>query len=326
MQWQHYATRKRSIDTISPYLLSSCIKSRKWDSVHYYLYQAHLPDENYSYALHLVCQDLCTPLHIIRMIYFAFPDAAIYLDADRRTPLFIAAEYFFEEAAVFLSYQRPEASLIPNRVGMKPIQHALEGFGSNHILNAILKSNPMTIMQPDEDGVAILESFFDERNCKLRAIIENDNNILWPDMEMKQFAAYHMYSKGVQLLKAATMEHFSQSNHDDSNWSALHAVCEVDVCPWSFCNLLMQVHTEEAMKADVNGNLPIHIILSASKDLSDEHTIKCSYCGTEEKVYYAPNEDDQFSGLCCECHDANVEDAEERIKCMVPGKCCFLSR
>lgn len=162
--------------------------------------------------------------------------------------------------------------------------------------------------------------FFDERNCKLRAIIENDNNILWPDMEMKQFAAYHMYSKGVQLLKAATMEHFSQSNHDDSNWSALHAVCEVDVCPWSFCNLLMQVHTEEAMKADVNGNLPIHIILSASKDLSDEHTIKCSYCGTEEKVYYAPNEDDQFSGLCCECHDANVEDAEERIKCMVPAQ------
>ena len=325
MQWQYYATRKRSIDTISPYLLTSCVKNRKWNLVQYYLYQAHLPDENYSYALHLVCQDLCTPPHIIRMIYFAFPDAAIYLDAYWRTPLFIAAEYCFEEAAVFLSYQRPETSLIPNQAGTTPLRHALEDSASNHILTAILKSNPMAIMQPDEYGNPFLESFFNDRNCYLRVMIENDNDILLGvDEEMKLFPAHHLYSKGILMLKAVTMEHFSQSNHDSNNWFVLHAACKVDACPWSFCKLLLQAHADEAMKADVNGNLPIHIILSASKDLSDEHTIKCYYCGTVEKVHYAPFEDDQFSGLCSDCHD-EVEDAEERVHCMEPGKCHFIS-
>ena len=131
MKGKDYATRKRSIDTISPYLLTSCIKNRKWDSLKLYIQQANLPDENSSYALHLVCEDLSTPTHIIKMIYFAFPDAALCQDMDKRTPLFIAVEFCFLDATVFLSRQNPEVALIRNGIGTTPLQLTLEDFGPN---------------------------------------------------------------------------------------------------------------------------------------------------------------------------------------------------
>ena len=90
----------------------------------------------------------------------------------------------------------------------------------------------MATIQPDEYGVAFLESFFNERNYYLRVMIKYDDNILLGlDVKMKQFPVQNMYSKGIPLLKAVTMEHFSQSNRDSNNWFALYAACEVDACP-----------------------------------------------------------------------------------------------
>ena len=121
-------------------------------------------------------------------------------------------------------------------------------------------------------------------------------------MEMKHWAAYSAYSKGILMLKAVTTEHFSQDRLNNDEWLAVHASCQVDACPWSFCSLLLQMHPEEAMKEDDDGNLPIHVIASASKKLSDENTIQCCFCGPAKKIYYAPCEDNHFSGLCSNCH------------------------
>jgi len=319
MKGQNHAARKRSYNTISPYLLTSCIKNRKWDSVKLYIQQANLPDENSSYALHLVCQDLNAPLYIIRMIYFAFPDAAVYLDASRRTPLFIAVEIFFVDAAVFLTHQSPEAALIRNGIGMTPIQYALEDFEPNQILSAILASNPMATQQLDNEGETILKSFFNERNCYLRSLLENNHTLLSDSqMEMKRWATQSVHSKCILMLKAVTTDNFSQYRLDNDEWLAVHASCQVDTCPWSFCNLLLQMHPEQAMKQDDDGNLPIHIIVSVQKKLSDENTINCYFCGPVEKLYYAPCEENTFLGLCENCHCSKIQNDEKEMCCMEP--------
>ena len=324
MQRQDHATRKRSIDTISPHLLTSCIKNRKWDSVQLYIKQANLRDEHSSYALHLVCHDLSTPPHIIRMIYFAFPDASLCLDMSKRTPLFIAVEFCFVDAAVFLCHQNPEAALVRNGIGMTPLQYTLEDFEPNQILSAILSSNPMTAKQLDAEGEFIFESFFNEHNCNLRALLENNAGLLSGlQTEMKHWAAYSAYSKGILMLKAITTGHFSQYRHNNDEWLAVHASCQVEVCPWSFCNLLLQMHPAEAMKEDDDGNLPIHVIASASKKLSDESTIQCSFCGSVKNLYYAPCVDNTFLGLCSNCHCSKIQKDDKEIKCMEPGMLCI---
>ena len=71
---------------------------------------------------------------------------------SHRTPLCIAVEICFVDAAVFLTHQNPEAALICNGIGMTPLQCTLEDFEPNQILTAILASNPTTVRQLDDEG------------------------------------------------------------------------------------------------------------------------------------------------------------------------------
>ena len=293
------------------YPLKRCIISKNWNLVQHYLHLAHLPDENNSYPLHLICKDVSTPPHIIRMVYFAFPDVAMYLDKIKRTPLFIAVEYSFGNAVEFLLSQRPEAVLVRNGTGMLPIQYALRDLTSNRILIAILKSNTITAIELDEDGVVILERFFNEYNCDLRFPLKNKNSIFGWHKNIKQLGIHHKYSKGILLLKAFTMNNFGQSCLDNGDWLVLHVCCEVDACPWSFCNLVLQNYAEEAMKADDYGNLPIHIVLSAPRKLSDEHVINC---------YKAENRDNILFGDCQHFLGPKITDVQERFISVEPGK------
>merc|ERR1711982_108066 len=104
-----------------------------------------------------------------------------------------------------------------------------------------------------------------------------------------------VYSKASILLKSVTVGDVSSSSADN-NWMVLHAACKIDVCPWSFCKFLLQLHPEQSMKKDKDGNLPIHIIASASNKVSDLNTIRCFACGHVEKNYFVQYKDASSCG------------------------------
>ena len=295
----------------SPNLLINSIKNKNWDLVVFHVHQSSLPDEKNNYALHYVCRDNMTPMNIVQMMYYAFPEAAYLEDSDGDTPLFNAVQFFFFEAVDFLSYQNPETLLIANyEYGMIPLQYALDFSEPNsNMIDLLLFANPNAVNMLNNKTVIIFESFFNERNCSLRAFLNRELDIHFTSPALNHriaadettWSAREVYSKSRLLLQAAFMTNFNSHTVNDS-WLLLHSSLKLDDCPWSFCNFYLQLHPEQAMITDSNGDLPIHIITAASNKSSDIRSINCDRCGSIEDIHYFETENTVSRAVCSTCH------------------------
>ena len=122
------------------------------------------------------------------------------------------------------------------------------------------------------------------------------------------------------------MKHFNRNAvMYDRPWLLLHSACKEDACPWSFCHLYLRLHPREAMIADIDGNLPIHIIAASNASSSDiskveeeeEKPLACHHCGgpvainfDDEFYYFESDIDDDDSRwdswcTCSTCYNAD---------------------
>ena len=349
---------KRSYDTmreeVGDNILINAIKSKDWDSARKYTYQASCPDEEENYALHYLCSSNTTPMGIVHRVYSECPKAAYCKDSDGNTPLLNAVNSYFIQAIHFLAVQNPDTVLLRNdEIGNTPLQFALDLFQSNIMIDILLFANPKSLLKINNKSHIIFDSFFQERDLSLRAFIEKlstgllrISNSTMMNYEIRAdetaWILHEVYVKSVLLLRAKTMKHFNRhAVMHDRSWLLIHSACKEDACPWSFCHLYLRLYPREAMVADADGNLPIHII-AASRETSkvksvgkdeEESLLVCHHCGgpaanNNDEFHYFESDDDDDSRLNAWCICSNCYNTDDSIKrsnnetVMRPGMFC----
>jgi len=325
--------RMRS-DTNSPNNLINTIKNKRWDLVKFYVHEAKFPDEEDNYALHYLCLSGGheTPTDVLLMVHNAFPQAVYFTDSDGDTPLLNAVYSQFIEAVHYLSHNHPETVLIRNSEnGSTPLERAIDFYEPNYIIDCLLFANPYAVHALSKNSFTIFESFFKERNCSLRVFLGQHLGFTLSNAALDYkiisdetaWSARDVYLKSSLLLKATSMQNFNKQTAMDDSWLILHSAFKEDECPWSFCSFFLRLHPEQAMITDSDGNLPIHIVAAASKDMSDEYSLTCENCGPVEEIYYleSKNTDVAFDSyrLCLACYNSESFEDNCTVNTLKPG-------
>ena len=326
-----YQQRIRS-DTNSPNNLITTIKNKRWDLVKFHLHEAKFPDEEDNYALHYLCAGHETPTDVLLMVHNAFPQAVYFTDSDGDTPLLNAVHSQFIVAVHYLSHNHPETVLIGNSAsGSTPLERAIDFYEPNYIIDCLLFANPYAAHALNENPFTIFESFFKERNCSLRVFLGQHSGFTLSNAALDYkiisdetaWSARNVYLKSSLLLKATSMQNFNKKTAMDDSWLILHSAFKVDECPWSFCSFFLRLHPEQIMMTDSDGNLPIHIIAAASKDVSDEYCLTCENCGPVKEIYYleSKSSDAAFDSnrFCLECYNSKSFKENCTVNTLKPG-------
>ena len=110
------------------------------------------------------------------------------------------------------------------------------------------------------------------------------------------------------FLKAAHL-HRTAKILDDNH--LLHCALREERCHWAFCKLLINLRPEQVLSRDLDGNLPLHIIV-ASKDLSDKGTFVCfTGCRGKNKLF---NIEFVAGGSKSCCEDCLKNEPDELIR------------
>ena len=265
------------------------IKKRKWCDVHNYLYEADQPDSTNTYALHQICSDLAAPIKIVHDIYHACPKAALAKDNSQSTPIYLAVDAGFEAAVDFLANKCPESCAIRGKFGSTPVQLAVYGSNANKMIDSIINASPKAAFIRDDEGDSAFDIFFRQWNVCMR-IADKINLTGHGDWTIGDVC-----KKTTLFLKAANL----YKNKACDN--LLHCALGEESCYYAYCNYILNLYPEQALKKDSHGNLPIHIICS-SKELSDEETFLCLDCYSTKSYLIFVEFLNGSSKYCCkEC-------------------------
>ena len=283
----------------SSYNSLQLIKKQKWHNIQQYLNEKDLWDHNHAFALHEVCRDSSTPMTIVQDIYNSYPEAAFTKDTNQCTPIHIAVEAGFEAAVKFLANACPKACAISCKRMSTPIQVAIHGFDTNSMIDSIVVSNPKSVFIPDDEGDTGFDNFFRIWNACIRIAVSDKNidyKVLHKFTGHGDWKVGDIYGKACIFLKAANL--YRKGNTYNEQLLVHSALCE-ESCHWAFCKLFMNLHPEQVLQRDSEGNLPIHII-AASKESTDEETLLCVDCFLSKSTLVGVEFINGDTKYCCE--------------------------
>ena len=302
--------------------LIQCINETNWERIEHCLSKVKFEERNNAFALHEICSDPTNPMKIVKSIYHAYPKAALTRNDEKHTPILIAVEAEFEDAVEFLANACPEASAIYDGINSTPLHSAVYSLTSSNMIDFIVSTNPSTVLIPDEKSESALDVFFHEWNGYIRVlaqkIISNPtrtDEILDYYIGNGDWKAREIYQKGCLLLKAA---HACKNGESLSESNLLHCAFMEKSCHWAFCRLLMELHPEQVLARDSDGNLPIHTI-AAAKEKSDRDTFFCiDCCNDDSKLVSIQFLNGYFKYCCEECFESEPRDSISESYVMSP--------
>ena len=282
-----------------PYNTLQAIKKQKWHDIQQCSNETEFWDHYDPFALHEVCGDSSAPMKIVQDIYNAYPQAAFTKDTNECTPIHIAVEAGFEPAVEFLASACPKACAISCKRMSTPIQAAIHGFDTNIMIDCIVLSNPEAAFIPDDEGDTGFDNFFRMWNACIRIAVSNesiDYKVLNKFTGHGDWKVRDIYGKACSFLKAANL--YRKVNTYNEHL-LVHSALREESCHWAFCKLFMNLHPEQVLRRDFEGNLPIHII-AASKESSDKETLLCVDCFMSKSMLVGMEFINGDTKYCCE--------------------------
>merc|ERR1712157_720481 len=118
---------------------------------------------------------------------------------------------------------------------------------------------------------------------------------------------HEIYEKGNLLINTAVEHELPQ----------VHSSILVRSCPWSFTQLLLKIHPEQAQQTDPHGRLPIDIVASLKMSSCDGELYRCNECReTFSNAWYQHNNHNysSYPQFCVRCMKNGLEnwDLEEK--------------
>ena len=131
-----------------------------------------------------------------------------------------------------------------------------------NIIDSFIDAILETAFIADENGDSAFDLFFRIWNVPMRIVIQTSaiSNVLGDEVDQGNWKIRDIYEKSCLLLKAANFRNIFTSFDDTC---LLHSVIREESCYWAFCKLILDLHPEQILKRDGDGNLPIHIITAA---------------------------------------------------------------
>ena len=297
------------------------MKKGKWCSISQYLDEAKIPSEDNTCALHDTCIDPKAPLQAVKGICNAHPEAAIVKNKFKDTPTSNAAGSFFEEAVSFLANACPEAISLGDIDNCTPMQSAASLAKCNNMIDSMIKTNPAAAFVLDNEEESAFQGFSRHWNVFVRIFLHNNKTVDYEALDdyvrHGDWKVQDIYRKACLFLKAASLHGKGESLHYGN---LLHCALREEYCPLAFSTLLIKLHPEQALKRDIDGNLPIHII-TGLRDMSDEDCFLCFDCFEKKSKLVSidyPNGDGKY---CCDkCLEMEPNQSIKHSFSMTPGK------
>lgn len=268
--------------------LLDAIKSSYWETVRSILRQpsfssskADYMDETKMTALHYACLDPSTPEDVMDKLLSLSVKAFLVQDMRGDTPLHTISDTS-DVMSLRMIEACPRASFKVNKFGETALHRAVFRNRSTQVIEALLYANPAAVMCVNKRGRKPLHEIFEMWDPGLKIMLlelaqEEDYMTSESILEMHVNTYFcrkrrlgDIYEQTLLLLKAYGL---GSLDNDRQKFLPLHYLLKVGKCPFSFFELFVKMSLDDEVKADEEGNLPLH--LAAKGQGKESYEIFC---------------------------------------------------